>query len=228
MGCPEVPLDCRVGTASLLVMTGEKEGLPRNDRVGTGWAWDSLGKDEWKGSCFKVPESMERQLTRCTCIGNRICLVNRVFSNAFLIAVVLVLAGCSGTRLDPDLCRNCQGDACRLACGVCAGEGQRFVREKLETCVWCHGSGRRWERVPVRRVEKQSDGTEKVVTRWVTRRVWCSHCGGRGSWRKRVFEPCEPCKGSGAGEYPFVCAVCEGTGERTKGKRPERNWVEAP
>jgi hypothetical protein len=28
-------------------MTGEKEGPPRNDREGTGWAWDSLGKDEF-------------------------------------------------------------------------------------------------------------------------------------------------------------------------------------
>lgn len=171
---------------------------------------------------------LESPLTRRVCIGNCICLVNRFLSSAFVLVPVLFMAGCSGVRLDPDLCRNCRGDACRLACGVCAGEGQLFVREDLETCVWCHGSGRRWERVPVRRVEKQSDGSEKVVTRWVTRRVWCSHCGGRGSWRKRVFEACKPCQGSGAGEYPFVCAVCEGTGERTKGRRPERNWVEAP
>ena len=167
-------------------------------------------------------------MTPWVAIGNRIRIVNHFPASAFVLVGVLFLAGCSGARLDPDSCRNCQGDACRLACGVCAGEGQQFVREELETCVWCHGSGRRWERVPVRRVEKQSDGLEKVVTRWVMRRIWCNHCGGRGFWRKRVFEPCEPCKGAGVGEYPFVCAVCEGTGERTKGRRPERNWIEAP
>ena len=54
---PKRRLDCRVGTASLLAMTGEKEGVlamtgekagpPRDDREGTGWAWDSLGKDEF-------------------------------------------------------------------------------------------------------------------------------------------------------------------------------------
>ena len=160
--------------------------------------------------------------------GNCILVVNSFLSNALFFTLILFLWGCSVTRLDPTLCRNCQGDACRLACGVCVGEGQQFVREELETCVWCHGSGRRWERVPVRRLEKQSDGSEKVVTRWVMRRVWCRHCGGRGAWRKRVFEPCKPCKGSGSGEYPFVCAVCDGTGERTKGSKPERKWVEAP
>jgi hypothetical protein len=171
---------------------------------------------------------MESPLTRGKSISNCIYLVNHFLTSAFVFVTALFLACCSGVRLDRDLCRNCRGEACRLACGVCAGEGQMFVREDLEACVWCHGSGRRWERVPVRRAEKQSDGSEKVVTHWVTRRVWCSHCGGRGSWRKRVFEACKPCQGSGAGEYPFVCAVCEGTGERTKGRHPERNWVEAP
>lgn len=171
---------------------------------------------------------MESPLTREERISNYIFLVNRFLTSVFVSVAVIFMACCSGFRLDSELCRNCRGDACRLACGVCGGAGQLFVRDDLETCVWCHGSGRRWERVPVRRVEKQSDGSEKVLIRWVTRRVWCSHCGGRGSWKKRVFEACKPCQGSGSGEYPFVCAVCDGTGERTKGIKPERNWVEAP
>ena len=70
---------------------------------------------------------------------------------------------------------------------------------------------------------------EKTVVKWVARHVWCRHCGGRGTWRKKAYNRCEPCGGSGAGEFPFLCAVCEGTGERAsgKGKRPERKWVEA-
>jgi hypothetical protein len=67
---------------------------------------------------------MERPLTRRVGIGNCICLVNRVYSSAFTLVAILFAGGCASVRLDPDLCRNCRGDACRLACGVCAGEGQ--------------------------------------------------------------------------------------------------------
>ena len=155
--------------------------------------------------------------------------VRFIFTRFALPVAILCLAGCMGKRTAPGLCGECRGQGCRLACGVCAGEGRIFDGWDRETCRWCHGSGRTWERVPVRRVEKQPDGSEKTVTRWVTRRTWCRHCGGRGSRRFKVYHRCSPCNGAGHGEFAYVCAFCEGTGEpfRDKTKKPERLWVEA-
>ena len=179
---------------------------------------------------YETRSEQVRQLTRRSVSASVVFFVHRVVPQSpLLLATFLFLIGCSGVRLDPSLCRDCKGEACRLACGVCAGEGRLFDRWKSETCVWCHGFGRTWERVPIHRVERQPDGSEKTVVKWVARHVWCRHCGGRGTWRKKAYNRCEPCGGSGAGEFPFLCAVCEGTGERAsgKGKRPERKWVEA-
>lgn len=104
---------------------------------------------------------------------------------------------CEGRGIDPFYVMST-----RSKCPVCGGRKTVSVREPLQECAFCEGSG---------------------VHRYT--RMTCTACLGKGAvTMRRPVEKCTACDGTGAnGHDRMPCAPCKGIGVVPAGKGKKRS-----